>query len=241
MSREPVDKKFELGEKALDLNYSLRRFFVDRFHFRHVPGFKPDGRVLNLGGLRILRRGVFRIDPYGFRVVHLNLSPKFKPEVVGDGADLPFPDGVFDAVIISEVLEHVPDPGLVLSEAARVLLPGGRVLITAPFNNPIHADPVDFARYTKTFYERELDRAGLESLVIESQGHFFSVLADMLRDWLVHRRAKGLSGRGLNRLAAWGLVRLRAKALEWDKPGADPARSYQKNYTTGFGIVARKP
>ena len=241
MTKDQIGKEFPLGEKAADLNYSLRRFYVDQFHFRHVPGFNPGGRVLNLGGLRTLRRGVFRIDPYGFRVVHLNISARSKPEVVGDGAELPFPDNIFDAVLISEVLEHVPDPDRVLGEAARVLNRGGKILITVPFNNPIHADPGDFARYTDTSLRRNLDRAGLEPLVLEPQGHFLSVLADMLRDWLVHRRARGLGGRGLNRLATWGLVRLRVRAAERDESDADLELDYQRNYATGFGILARKP
>lgn len=228
MSRVFSEQGFELGAKASDFNYSLRRYWVDEFHFRYVPGFKDGGLVLNLGGLRILRRGVFRIDPYGYRVVHLNLTAKFKPEVIGDGLNLPFSDNVFDAVIMSELLEHVSDPGRVLSEAARVLKPGGKALITTPFNNPIHADPQDFGRYTETFYRRELAKAGLEAVVVENQGRFFSVLADMLRDWLVHRKSRGLMDRGLNRLAAWAVVRLRIKATAWDGQNNDPARLYQK-------------
>jgi ubiquinone/menaquinone biosynthesis C-methylase UbiE len=47
----------------------------------------------------------------------------------GDMEALPIDDGILDAVTISLVLHHLPDPPLVLTEAARVLRPGGRVLI----------------------------------------------------------------------------------------------------------------
>lgn len=52
--------------------------------------------------------------------------------VVADGQRLPFPDAAFDAAISINVLEHVPDPATFIAEAARVLRPGGRIVIVTP-------------------------------------------------------------------------------------------------------------
>ena len=52
--------------------------------------------------------------------------------VAGDGMALPFPDGCFDKVVASEVLEHVRDDGAVLAELARVTRSGGVLAVTVP-------------------------------------------------------------------------------------------------------------
>jgi SAM-dependent methyltransferase len=52
--------------------------------------------------------------------------------VEGDALNLPFPDDSFDKIIISEVMEHIPDDKGVLAEMVRVLKPGGSIAITVP-------------------------------------------------------------------------------------------------------------
>lgn len=56
--------------------------------------------------------------------------------VEGDALALPFPDDHFDVVILSEVLEHIPDDKGVLAEMVRVLRPGGRIAVTVPRYGP---------------------------------------------------------------------------------------------------------
>lgn len=51
---------------------------------------------------------------------------------VGDATRLPFPDGTFDKIIASEVMEHIPDDTSALDELARVLKPGGTIAVTVP-------------------------------------------------------------------------------------------------------------
>jgi ubiquinone/menaquinone biosynthesis C-methylase UbiE len=52
--------------------------------------------------------------------------------VVGDARALPYPDGTFDSVIASEILEHIPDDESVIAELIRVLKPGGSLAVTVP-------------------------------------------------------------------------------------------------------------
>jgi ubiquinone/menaquinone biosynthesis C-methylase UbiE len=56
----------------------------------------------------------------------------------GSAMDLPFADHSFDVVLCTEVLEHVPDPAVVVAELARVTKPGGRVIVSIP--NEVNID-----------------------------------------------------------------------------------------------------
>ena len=52
--------------------------------------------------------------------------------VNGDALRVPFPDGSFDRIIASEVLEHIPDDRAAIAELTRVLRPGGTIAVTVP-------------------------------------------------------------------------------------------------------------
>jgi phosphatidylethanolamine/phosphatidyl-N-methylethanolamine N-methyltransferase len=82
--------------------------------------------------------------PEGVRVLATDLTPamlrqarkRARPEHelrVMDGLALDLPDGTFDAAILHMVLEVIPDPARCLSEAARVLRPGGRIAVFDKF------------------------------------------------------------------------------------------------------------
>ncbi|MBI4492552.1 MAG: methyltransferase domain-containing protein [Chloroflexi bacterium] len=78
--------------------------------------------------------------------------------VRGDICRLSFADQSFDKLILSEVLEHVPDDRAALQEAYRVLRPGGVVAITVPHANyPFLWDPVNkvLERFFGTHLPRE--------------------------------------------------------------------------------------
>lgn len=77
-------------------------------------------------------------DTFAAMVVagELDLETVRVAAVQGDALALPFPDGRFDRVIASEILEHIPDDERAMAELARVLRPGGTMGVTVPRCGP---------------------------------------------------------------------------------------------------------
>jgi SAM-dependent methyltransferase len=98
-------------------------------------------------------------------------------DIVADLRDIPRPDAYFDAVVLTEVLEHVAEPTDVLAELSRILRPGGRIFVTVPFVIYLHESPYDYARYTCFALERLLGQASFTEARTTPLGGAFSVLA----------------------------------------------------------------
>ena len=86
---------------------------------------------------------------------------------VMDGTALEFADNRFDLVIASDVLEHIEDEGRALREWARVLRPGGRLLVFVPAHTYLWSehDVVNhhFRRYSRAGLVAAVERAGLRA------------------------------------------------------------------------------
>ncbi len=81
-------------------------------------------------------------------------------------------------------LEHVRQPACVLAEIARVLEPGGRLLLAVPHEWEEHQEPHDDDRYTRYGLRYLLERAGLAVDSIEPVGGYFRLLSRRLLNGL---------------------------------------------------------
>jgi ubiquinone/menaquinone biosynthesis C-methylase UbiE len=95
-------------------------------------------------------------------------------DYVCDATAIPVPDNHFDVVLCTELLEHVSEPIKVVQEIARVLKPGGKLLLTAPLGSGIHQEPYHFyGGYTPYWYQKFLPQVGFVKLQLEANGGFF--------------------------------------------------------------------
>ncbi|HET7039768.1 MAG TPA: class I SAM-dependent methyltransferase, partial [Gemmatimonadales bacterium] len=115
----------------------------ERMRLRRAAGLarvRPGARVLDVG---CRDAGLKAFLPADVRYQGVDIAPEFAgPDIlirdVSEG--LPFPDASFDYVFSIEALEHVPAPFTALSEAHRVLTPGGVLVVSVP--NPYHVKEI---------------------------------------------------------------------------------------------------
>ncbi len=101
-------------------------------------------------------------------------------DAIADLASLPLAANSFDGAVNIVTLEHVQRPAAVLAELARVLRPGGRLLLVTPLEWEEHQQPHDYFRYTRYGVAHLLAGAGLEVERLDAAGGFFRLLARRL-------------------------------------------------------------
>ena len=168
----PPDRDFEAVKTKLyetkyypiseHLNYIAFPTALERKAFigKHLDRFKEKSRICDLGfgpgvltAFLLQQHATWQVDGVDIsqHCHHHAQRLLSKKEVlgrgelsVGDVRELPYPDNAFDVVIAVEVLEHIPDPEVGLSEAMRVLKPGGYAITALPVQLPLLMHLYDF-------------------------------------------------------------------------------------------------
>lgn len=92
---------------------------------------------------------------------------------------IPVSDNSFNTIILSDVLEHIEKPSLLLTEAYRLLDTNGVILINVPFLYWIHEQPYDFYRYTEFGLKKLIENAGFKIEVFEVVGGILETWSDL--------------------------------------------------------------
>jgi SAM-dependent methyltransferase len=99
---------------------------------------------------------------------------------VCDVGELPVEDDRFDLIVMTQVLEHLPEPVRVLAEMRRVLKPGAELWYSTPLFYEEHEQPYDFHRYTQFAHRRMCETVGLDVVSIDWLEGYFGTLAYQL-------------------------------------------------------------
>ena len=127
------------------------------------------------------------------RYVRMETQPSPGIDIVGSAEAIPCPDGSFDAVVCTQVLEHVPHPHRVIAEIARVLRPGGHCLMTVPQSGELHELPHDYFRYTRFGVESLFRDKEMKLLDVDRRGGFWVLtlhtgIRYLTERWHLYRR-----------------------------------------------------
>lgn len=146
----------------------------DRWIAQQASKLSAGTKVLDVGAGSCPYRNLFSHCEYRsqdllpLRAEQLRYGGYGQIDYVSDLASIPVPEGSFGAILCTEVLEHHPEPIKVVHELARILQPGGTLILTAPLGSGIHQEPYHFyGGYTPWWYERFLGSAGFEHIRIE--------------------------------------------------------------------------
>lgn len=104
-----------------------------------------------------------------------------KLDIISDIASIPEGNESFDAILCTEVFEHIINPREAIKEFSRLLKKNGQLILSAPFCSLTHFAPYHFySGFNKFFYETELIQQGFKILEITPNGNYFEYLAQEL-------------------------------------------------------------
>ena len=192
------------------------------------------GRLLDAGSGRAPYLSALRSR--GVEIVTLDVEDRSgTTDLVADLQDMPEVETAsMDTVLCTQVLEHVPRPWQAVAEIARVLAPGGHLILSVPHLSAIHEAPGDFYRYTRYGLDSLLVGAGLEVMEIRASGGLLCFLGHGL-SMLVLGTLGALPGL---RRPAWALnYALLVRVLE----PIDRLIGFESVFACDYVVLARKP
>lgn len=152
------------------------------------PGVRPRLPIAGTYCVEISRAALSRLVQHGGIAVQATIEA------------LPFPDAVFDLVMAMDIIEHVDDDEPVFRELARVIRPGGTLVLSSPLHPNRWTSFDDVVGHLRRYQPQEL-------------------LAQLARHGLTLERSAiyGMQPRSrmLSRMGAWWLTRRREQAMRW--------------------------
>ena len=187
-----------------------------------------DSRILDFGCGVVAYRHLFPAEA-DYAAADLPGNPLASLHLNEDGT-VPAADGSFDAVLSTQVLEHVTDPALYLSECSRLLRPGGRLLLSTHGTFVYHPDPDDYWRWTCAGLQKAVRDAGLDVVLFRGVIGLLPTGLQLAQDAIYWQLPRLLR-------APFALVMQAVIALS-DRLHSQASRNYNAQV---FALIAEKP
>lgn len=157
-------------------------------------GLKPDARILDIGtstgtNLRMLHDIGFTnfigVDQ-SQDAADFCQSKGLGRVTIGDVCDLPYPDGHFELVLATDIVEHVDQDDLAVKEIYRVLKPGGRILMTVPAFNCLWGLQDDNSHHKRRYHLHDFTGLLTSAGFVVERAYYFNFLL-FLPIWIARR------------------------------------------------------
>jgi SAM-dependent methyltransferase len=207
-------------------------FHLTRELLSHVPRARtPTSIMLDLGCGEAIHRDV--MEHCGYEYVGLDYDTPGAP-FLGDAHALPFREASFEFILSIAVLEHIRYPHVMMTEAARVLKPGGRFMGTVAFLEPFHLNSYYHHSHLGTL--NSLQYAGFDVLRIAPSTDWTGLRAQALMEFyprMPRTMIKAIVAPvDVSRRLWQGLRRLRNPRIELNQ--------HARNVTGSFTFIATK-
>jgi len=169
----------DLVPKNLRLLINPQRKYIETFVQKAAKELDITKLLLDAGSGPSPYRHYFRCK---YEATEIYSAPNI--DFVCSLINIPKKENTYDAILNTEVLEHVPDPDNVIKEMYRVLKKGGKLFMTAPQMYCIHQEPYNFYYFTEYALLKMLTKAGfnVDDITIKPRGGYFIALVTMIRE-----------------------------------------------------------
>lgn len=160
-------------------------------------------------------------------------SGRAKADIFASAGAAPLRDACADCVISTQVIEHMPRPRELFAEAARLLRPGGSLLVSAPQAQWLHEEPHDYWRFTKYGLMELAREAGLTPVKVIPLGGALALMG-----WMISTH---VPTRGAREGSWWWHLRRAIQATVQVVANAADRVAFQPNDPIGNLLVAERP
>lgn len=171
---------------AATLFYNSSREYLRDFVIRAANSLPDDALVLDAGAGDCIYKVHFDHSAYESADFLQVDKPYAEVTYVCDLSNIPVEDNRYDMVLFTQVMEHLPDPLLVLKELHRVLKPSGKLWLSAPFNYEEHEQPYDFYRYTQFGFNHLLKEGGFKIEELDWLEGYYGTVAYQMKSMAIN-------------------------------------------------------
>jgi ubiquinone/menaquinone biosynthesis C-methylase UbiE len=159
-------------------------YLIERFLVEQELKMKPNQKILDAGAGQCQYKHIFDkrhqyisqdlcVGDKDWDFSHIDIKSNIEC--------IPLESGTFDYILLTQVLEHVPEPQKVMDELSRLLKPTGKIIMSVPQCVGEHQQPYHFFNFTRFGIGYLANKSNLKINTLETMGGYFTHTSQMLQ------------------------------------------------------------